>query len=112
MLWLTTLAARRCGFTTEDEITTVFCGSKKTLASGVPMAKVLFGTHPALGVIVLPLMFYHQLQLFVCSVLAQRYAQRGRKVRSVSLGQVGRGRPGGEISRRGGSQDPPLSRKP
>jgi len=76
VLWLTRMAARRCGFTTEDEITTVFCGSKKTLASGVPMAKVLFGTHPALGVIVLPLMFYHQLQLFVCSVLAQRYAQR------------------------------------
>jgi sodium/bile acid cotransporter 7 len=76
VLWLTTLAARRCGFTTEDEITTVFCGSKKTLASGVPMAKVLFGAHPALGVIVLPLMFYHQLQLFVCSLLAQRYAQR------------------------------------
>jgi sodium/bile acid cotransporter 7 len=76
VLWLTTMAARRARFTVDDEITTVFCGSKKTLASGVPMAKVLFGAHPALGVIVLPLMFYHQLQLFVCSVLAQRYAQR------------------------------------
>lgn len=76
VLVLTTAAAHRCGFNTEDEITTVFCGSKKTLASGVPMAKVLFGAHPALGVIVLPLMFYHQLQLFVCSVLAQRYARR------------------------------------
>ncbi len=76
VLLLTRALAQRCGFTTEDEITTVFCGSKKTLASGVPMAKVLFGAHPALGVIVLPLMFYHQLQLFVCSVLAQRYARR------------------------------------
>ena len=77
VLWLSRKASQQFGFGTEDEITTVFCGSKKTLASGVPMARVIFGSHPALGVIVLPLMFYHQLQLFVCSVLAQRYAQRG-----------------------------------
>ncbi len=76
VLWLTTRVARRCGFTVEDEIATVFCGSKKTLASGVPMARVIFGSHPALGLIVLPLMCYHQLQLFVCSVMAQRYARR------------------------------------
>ena len=68
--------ARRCGFSPEDEITAVFCASKKTLASGVPMAKLLFGAHPALGIIVLPIMVYHQLQLFTCSVLAQRYARR------------------------------------
>ncbi len=77
VLALSTVLARRLGFTTEDEITIVFCGSKKTLASGVPMATLLFGTHPSLGLIVLPIMFYHQLQLFVCSVLAQRYARRG-----------------------------------
>jgi sodium/bile acid cotransporter 7 len=76
VLRLTKWAAQRAGFDAEDEITAVFCGSKKTMASGVPMAKLLFGTHPALGVIVLPIMFYHQLQLFVCSILAQRYAKR------------------------------------
>jgi sodium/bile acid cotransporter 7 len=76
VLWLSRAAARACGFDTADEIATVFCGSKKTLASGVPMAKIIFGNLPALGVIVLPLMFYHQLQLFVCSILAQRYANR------------------------------------
>lgn len=76
VLNLTRLAAKVLGFTVEDEITTVFCGSKKTLASGVPMAKLLFGAHPALGVIVLPIMFYHQIQLFACSILAQRYAAR------------------------------------
>jgi len=80
VLWLTQHLARRCGFNTEDEITAVFCGSKKTLASGVPMAKLLFGAHPALGVIVLPIMFYHPLQLFVCSVLAERYAARAASV--------------------------------
>ena len=74
VLWLTRFAARRLGFDRRDEITLVFCGSKKTLASGVPMAKLLFGAHPALGVIVLPIMIYHQIQLFVCALLARRYA--------------------------------------
>ena len=75
----TTWAARRMGFSKEDEITIVFCGSKKSLASGVPMAKVLFASH-AVGAIVLPLMVFHQMQLMVCAVLAQRYARRDGQV--------------------------------
>ncbi len=71
----TTWISRRLGFSKEDEITIVFCGSKKSLASGVPMAKVLFASH-AVGAIVLPLMVFHQMQLMVCAVLAQRYARR------------------------------------
>jgi sodium/bile acid cotransporter 7 len=74
-LTVTTWVARRAGFNTEDEIAGVFCGSKKSLAVGVPMAKLLLGNVP-LGMIVLPLMFYHQLQLFVCTLLAKRYASR------------------------------------
>jgi sodium/bile acid cotransporter 7 len=76
VLVLTRRTAAWLRFEPEDEIVAVFCGSKKTLASGVPMAKLLFGAHPAIGVIVLPIMFYHQLQLFVCSILAERYANR------------------------------------
>jgi sodium/bile acid cotransporter 7 len=71
----TTWLARRLGFSKEDEITIVFCGSKKSLVSGVPMAQVLFAPQLA-GVVVLPLMVFHQLQLMVCAVLAQRYARR------------------------------------
>ncbi|MEC5386479.1 bile acid:sodium symporter family protein [Uliginosibacterium sp. H3] len=74
-LGVTRFAARRLGFSKEDEITIVFCGSKKSLATGVPMAKVLFPVH-AVGAIVLPLMLFHQIQLMVCAVLAQRYAKR------------------------------------
>lgn len=74
-LFSTTWVSRRLGFSKEDEITVVFCGSKKSLASGVPMAKVLFASH-AVGAIVLPLMVFHQMQLMVCAVLAQRYARR------------------------------------
>lgn len=74
-LMTTTWLARRLGFSKEDEITIVFCGSKKSLVSGVPMAKVLFASQVA-GSIVLPLMVFHQMQLMVCAVLAQRYARR------------------------------------
>lgn len=76
ILGTTTFTARRLGFSVEDEITAVFCGSKKSLANGIPMAKILFAGHPALGLLVLPLMVYHQLQLIVCSVIAARYASR------------------------------------
>ena len=71
-LWFTWFTARKFGFNREDEVTIVFCGSKKSLASGVPMANVLFGSATA-GVLILPLMVFHQIQLMVCSVLARRY---------------------------------------
>lgn len=73
---LTTLVSRLLGFSRADEVTAVFCGSKKSLANGAPIARVLFGQNPALGMIVLPLMMYHQAQLIVCSILARRYAGR------------------------------------
>ncbi|HSI47765.1 MAG TPA: bile acid:sodium symporter family protein [Ideonella sp.] len=76
MLWFTRRVARAMGFPVADEIVAVFCGSKKTLASGVPMARLLFAGSPTLGIVVLPIMAYHQLQLFVCSWLARRYAAR------------------------------------
>ncbi|GLQ45026.1 hypothetical protein GCM10007862_00770 [Dyella lipolytica] len=84
-LLATRYGARALGFDREDEITIVFCGSKKSLASGVPMAKVLFPAH-ALGMIVLPLMLFHQMQLMTCAVLARRYAERaGVKKRDVPV---------------------------
>jgi solute carrier family 10 (sodium/bile acid cotransporter), member 7 len=71
----TTVATRKLGFSPEDEIAIVFCGSKKSLASGVPMATVLFPA-ATVGLTVLPLMLYHQTQLMVCAWLARRYATR------------------------------------
>ena len=80
VLVLSTTLARRLQFNRGDEIAAVFCGSKKTLASGIPLAALIFGSHPGLGMIVLPVMLYHQLQLFVCSALAYRYARAVTKV--------------------------------
>jgi solute carrier family 10 (sodium/bile acid cotransporter), member 7 len=75
-LLATSLAGRWLGFTRADCITLMFCGSKKSLASGVPMARILFaGQAGGLGALLLPLMIFHQLQLMVCAVLARRLAQ-------------------------------------
>jgi sodium/bile acid cotransporter 7 len=76
VLIATWAAARALGFDKADEIAIVFCGSKKSLASGVPMAGVLF-PGPAAGLALLPLMVFHQIQLMACAAIAQSYAKRG-----------------------------------
>lgn len=75
MLGITAFAARRLGLSRGDEIAVVFCGSKKSLVTGIPMANALF-PGSSLGLVVLPLMIFHQLQLMACAALAQRYAAR------------------------------------
>ena len=77
MLWLTKKASQKMGFNRADTIAIEFCGSKKSLATGLPMASVIFASGGAsLGLLILPLMIYHQVQLMMCSWLAARYAQR------------------------------------
>lgn len=70
MLLLTWYGGKALGFGREDRVTLQFAGSKKSLASGLPMASVLFGAHASLAV--LPLMLFHQMQLMVCAVIAGR----------------------------------------
>jgi solute carrier family 10 (sodium/bile acid cotransporter), member 7 len=84
VLTVMTFASRRLGFSREDEIAIVFCGSKKSLASGVPMVNVLFPAQ-AVGMIVLPLMLFHQIQLMICATLARRYLSQ-RDVSGDMLG--------------------------
>ena len=74
-----TLLSKLFGFNQEDRITILFCGSKKSLATGVPMAQVLFAGS-TIGLLILPLMLFHQIQLMVCAVVAQRYAKRAEPV--------------------------------
>ena len=57
-----------------DAIVLLFCGSKKSLASGLPMALVLFPA-ATVGLTMLPLMIFHQIQLVVCAVIASRLAR-------------------------------------
>lgn len=71
----TALLSRLFRFDQADEIAIVFCGSKKSLASGVPMASVLLPA-ASVGIAILPLMIFHQIQLIVCAVIARLFAER------------------------------------
>jgi sodium/bile acid cotransporter 7 len=86
VLAITTLTGRLARLNRGDAIVLLFCGSKKSLASGLPMALVLF---PAAGVglIMLPLMIFHQIQLLVCAVIANRLSRvSGPSEQAVSSG--------------------------
>lgn len=64
--------SRRLGFTKADEVAVLFCGAQKSLVSGVPMAKVLFAA-PSVGLMILPIMIFHPMQLIVSAVMAGKY---------------------------------------
>lgn len=70
------LISRLLNFNREDRITALFCGSKKSLVQGTVMSKVLFPGSPMLGIILLPIMLYHALQLIIVSIIAQSMARR------------------------------------
>jgi solute carrier family 10 (sodium/bile acid cotransporter), member 7 len=73
VLVLMTVGSRVLAMSRADEVAVVFCGSQKSLVTGVPMANALFAGS-AVGVVLIPIMIYHMLQLFVCAWLARRYA--------------------------------------
>ena len=74
LIYLTSFAAK---LNREDWIAVYFCSVKKTLAMGVPLAILIFGSRSDLGLILLPIMFYHPFQLFVNGLLANRWAHEG-----------------------------------
>lgn len=75
MLWVTSRVTRMLKFNYADQVAIQFAGTKKSLASGLPMAAVMFGSG-SLGLMILPLMIFHQVQLVICSIRASTYAQR------------------------------------
>lgn len=79
ILFLTTRTARLLKFDHGDKVAAVFCATKKSLAAGAPMAALIFGANPGLGLILLPIMIYHPMQLIVCSVIAENYASRHKQ---------------------------------
>jgi sodium/bile acid cotransporter 7 len=72
-------ASRALRFNRADESAIVFCGSQKSVVSGIPIASALIAG-PALGSFVLPIMIYHSMQLLVCAWLAKRYATRSYSI--------------------------------
>jgi len=82
---LMNLVSRALRFSHEDRVTVVFCGSKKSLVHGTVMSKVLFPNSTLGGLIILPLMLYHALQLIAASIIAQKM---GRKEKISELSTV------------------------
>ena len=79
--------AKALGFNLADRITILFCGSKKSLASGLPMAQVIFAGMP-IGSIILPLMIFHQLQLMACAVIANKLGKRPLSAEEIETEKV------------------------
>lgn len=71
-----TAGARLFGLEGGDRVAALMCAPQKTLAAGVPMAKLVFAASPALGLILLPVMLYHPLQLFAGGVLVNRMKRK------------------------------------
>lgn len=75
VLIITLCIGKMFSFPARDEVSLILCGSKKSLASGVPMANVLFPASVA-GFVILPLILYHQVQLFLCTLIARYYHKK------------------------------------
>ena len=73
---LISITSRLLNFNREDRITAVFCGSKKSLVHGTVMSKVLFPGSNIVGIVLLPVMMYHALQLVAASIIAQSMAKK------------------------------------
>lgn len=86
VIGINVFVARKYGFNKADEITIVFCGSKRA-ANRIPMANILFPTS-VIGMMVLPLMIFHQIQLMVCAVLARRYKRQTDALQAQQEGRA------------------------
>jgi len=75
---LVALLGRAAKLPEPDRRAACFGAVQKTLASGVPMAALLFGPQASLGGILLPLLIYQPLQLTVQGMLAARWGARDK----------------------------------
>jgi solute carrier family 10 (sodium/bile acid cotransporter), member 7 len=77
LVWLILeLISKILNFSIQDRITTLFCGSKKSLVHGVVIGKVIFPDPAILGLVLLPVMLYHIQQLILGSILAGYFGRR------------------------------------
>jgi sodium/bile acid cotransporter 7 len=74
--WILKMVCKMLHFSREDSITAIFCGSKKSLVHGSAMVKVLFQGVASSGLILMPIMMYHIIQLIVVSIIAVKLSKR------------------------------------
>lgn len=83
MYYLTGWIGKRFKFNQEDQITTQFCGTKKSLVHGTVFSEALFGQSNIIGIILLPLMIFHALQIFIISIYATKIGNRKKQLSKV-----------------------------
>lgn len=71
--YLILIISKRLNFNKKDEITALFCGSKKSLVHGTVFSSVLFSGMSGSGIFLVPILIYHAFQLFIISIIAQKY---------------------------------------
>lgn len=69
---LTGYIAKKLSFNREDQITAQFCGTKKSLVHGTVFSAILFGNMTTIGIILLPLMLFHAIQILIISIIASK----------------------------------------
>ncbi|MDO7173013.1 bile acid:sodium symporter family protein [Mariniflexile sp. AS56] len=74
--FITKLIAEKLNFNKEDQITAQFCGTKKSLVHGTVFSKILFGNTAAIGIVLLPLMLFHAIQIVIISFIAAKLGKR------------------------------------
>ena len=83
LLKLTAIVILLLGFSLKDKITAQFCGTKKSLVHGSVMVKVIFGNSANTGLLLLPIMIYHSLQLLLIAFYAEKYKKRVLKAETL-----------------------------
>lgn len=73
MYFITGFLSKKLGFNLQDRITAQFCGTKKSLIHGTIFSKILFQNAATMGIILLPLMLFHGFQIFIISIIANKF---------------------------------------
>jgi sodium/bile acid cotransporter 7 len=79
VFFLTGWIGKRLQFNREDRITAQFCGTKKSLVHGTVFSEALFGQTSIMGLMLLPLMLFHAIQILIISVLATKIGEKETK---------------------------------
>ncbi len=74
--FLTSYFSRLLKFNLEDRITAQFCGTKKSLVHGTVFAKILFHQSATTGIMLLPIMIFHPVQILIISFVATKLSKR------------------------------------
>lgn len=83
--WLTGFIANKLRFSAEDRITAQFCGTKKSLVHGTVFSKILFPPSIPVGIVLLPLMLFHAMQIFIISIIASKLAESKTRAAASEL---------------------------